>query len=78
MQMNSYIGVDIVAGQKRDSYAQIGIYAILRFKSCPFDNFSGFLFLMTLTVFGEVLVRHSVGCPSFWVWLMFLSWLHWG
>lgn len=30
-----YIWADVVAGQKRDSDAQMGIHAILKFKGCP-------------------------------------------
>ena len=38
VKMNSHVRADVVAGQERDSYAQIGIHAILKFKSCPLDN----------------------------------------
>lgn len=35
VKVNGYIGADVAGGQERDSYAQIGIHAILKFKSCP-------------------------------------------
>lgn len=42
VKVNSYIGTDVVAGQK-GSYAHVGIHAILKLQIVPLDDLSCYI-----------------------------------